>query len=244
MTGHGQDGLADRVLSPLDALLVVGGNDSHDHDYARPELIRAVTAGRDLLIDVRGDFGDLDALARTATLLTYTCDLRPSPAEEEALRDFVHRGGRWLALHATNALFDVEPEVRVVDGYDTFFATIGSKFRSHPPICDFPVRPTGHPLAAHLLAGIEEFQTSDELYLLDDVHDVEVLLEVGPDGPHAGAPLAYVHRLGAGQVLYCSLGHSGSPTHPHGQHRCSWAVPGFRAVLERLVAWQLDPGGR
>ena len=136
-------------------------------------------------------------------------------------------------------MFDVDP-IRVVDGHEVFFETMGSKFNSHPPICDFRVRPTDNPLSAQVFAGVEEFGTSDELYLLDDLADVEVLLEVGPQGPHAGAPIAYLHSVGAGRVLYCSLGHSGSPTHPHGQHRCSWAVPEFATVLDRAVGWLLD----
>lgn len=231
---------SERVLPGLDVLVVVGGNHSHDYAAVRPELIRAVASGRDVRIDVQPDYSDLEALRRARTLLTYTCDLRPSPIEEEALRDFVASGGRWLSLHGTNAMFDVDP-IRVVDGHQTFFETVGSKFNSHPPICDFAVRPTDNPLAGSILHGVGEFETSDELYLLDDLADVEVLLEVGPAGPHAGAPIAYLHTVGAGQVLYCSLGHSGSPTHPHGQHRCSWAVPQFDLVLERSIEWLLDP---
>lgn len=243
MTDHTDGAVTPRVLPPLDVLLVVGGNHSHDYDYVRPELIRALSAGRDIRVDVLADFTGLGALSRTATCLTYTCDLRPSPSEEAALHNFVKGGGRWLALHGSNCFFDVNP-IRVPDGFETYFETVGSKFKSHPPICDFTVRPTNTPLTAQLMSGVEEFTTSDELYLLDHLADVQVLLEVGPDGPHPGAPIAYLHTLGSGQVLYCSLGHSGSPTHPHGQHRCSWAVPAFGVVLDRLVRWLIAGEGQ
>lgn len=236
------------VLPALDALLVVGGNHSHDYDLARPELLRLASRDPVALVDVRPGFPDRETLSRTRCLISYTCDLRPTPEEEQALWDFVHGGGRWLALHGTNALFDVDP-VRVVTGFDTFFDVLGARFREHPPIGEFSVRATGSPRAATLMAGIEPFVTADEMYLLDLTADVEVLLEayLDPDATYAepvGAeafvtpvPIAHVRRLGAGEVLYLSLGHAGSPTHPHGQHRCSWAVAGFAPVLQRSVEW-------
>jgi type 1 glutamine amidotransferase len=242
-----------RVLPPLDVLLVIGGNDSHDYDFIRPELIRLVCAGRDLRIDVRPDFSDADALRRTGRLLSYTCDVRPTSAQEGALSDFVESGGRWLALHSTNALFDVGP-VRVVTAHERFFGIVGSKFLSHPPICGFGVRVAGSPVARQLMHGVPDFTTSDELYLLEEAAGVEVLLEV--DGPAdlggdvagtgvagPGATLAYLHNLGSGQVLYCSLGHAGSPTHPHGTHRCSWVAPEFRLILDRATEWLLESAG-
>ena len=236
------------VLPPLDALLVVGGNHSHDYDLARPELLRLVGRDPGALVDVRPGFPDRETLARTRCLVSYTCDLRPTADEERALWDFVEGGGRWLALHGTNALFDVDP-VRVVTGFDTFFGVLGARFREHPPIGEFSVRVSDSPRASALMAGIEPFPTSDEMYLLDLTADVEVLLEayldpdaayVEPVGAEAFArpvPIAYVRVLGAGEVLYLSLGHAGSPTHPHGQHRCSWEAPGFEPVLERAVQW-------
>jgi uncharacterized protein len=239
-----------RVLPPLDVLLIVGGNHSHDYDFVRPELIRLVCAGRDLRIDIRPDFSDAEALRRTRRLLSYTCDVRPTSEQEGALGDFVVSGGRWLALHSTNALFDVDP-VRVVTGHERFFGILGSKFLSHPPICDFGVRVASSSIAQHLMCGVPSFTTSDELYLIEEAAEVEVLLEVdasaalggdvaGTGVAAPGATLAYLHTLGSGQVLYCSLGHAGSPTHPHGTHRCSWAAPEFGIVLDRAADWLLE----
>ncbi|WP_246243366.1 ThuA domain-containing protein [Amycolatopsis pithecellobii] len=202
-----------------------------------------VCAGRDLRIDIRSDFSDVDALRRTQRLVSYTCDVRPTPEEERALHAFVDGGGRWLALHSTNALFDVDP-VRVVTGHERFFGTVGSKFLSHPPICDFGVRVARNSVAEQLMHGVPDFTTSDELYLLEEAPGLEILLEV--DAPAVagaaapGAPIAYLHNIGSGQVLYCSLGHAGSPTHPHGTHRCSWVAPEFGLILDRAKNWLIE----
>ena len=126
----------------------------HDTDYARLRLLELLAEDQDIRTTVASTFGETETLAQSDVLLTYTCDLRPSPDEERSLHDFVAGGGRWIALHATNALLDFGPDgVRCSREYDTFMETMGSRFVAHPMIEPYEVRvsdPT-HPL----VAGIE-----------------------------------------------------------------------------------------
>src|SRR6185503_3450915 len=121
----------------VDVVLVVGGR-WHDLDFARLELLRELARHDVVRTRVFEDYGGApEALARADALVTYTCDVRPGPPEQAALVDFVSRGGRWLALH-------------------------GSQFLAHPPIAPYVVEPAGDD---PLVAGIEAFTTTDELYV-------------------------------------------------------------------------------
>src|SRR5712671_5694076 len=88
------------------ALLVAGGR-HHDFDFVRRELLKRTAKNPAVHTTVRPDFSDIDALGSAGFLVSYTCNIRPTPTEEQALRRFVSEGGRWLALHATNALTDL-----------------------------------------------------------------------------------------------------------------------------------------
>ena len=52
------------------------------------------------------DFADVEAITESDFLVTYTCDLRPSVEQQQAIRAWVEHGGRWLALHGTNCALD------------------------------------------------------------------------------------------------------------------------------------------
>ena len=184
----------------------------HDTNFARLELLKLLAEDDDVWVRVGESFADTEAIRASDVLVTYTCDLRPEPEEEEALRAFVEGGGRWLALHATNALLDFGPEGIIAPRIcDTFMDTMGSRFISHPPIQPFQVTVSApdHPL----VAGIEPFEASDEIYLCEYTDGITPLLEtrfsgtfeagyVENDWPDDDPRLiAYLRELGAGRRL-------------------------------------------
>ena len=202
----------------IDACLIANAR-FHDTDFARLELLNLLAEDGDVRVRVDESFADTAAIRSADLLVTYTCDLRPSASEEAALREFVEGGGRWLALHATNALLDFGPDGIVAPRIcDTFMDTLGSRFLSHPPIQPFRVTVSApdHPL----VAGIEPFEASDEIYLCDYVEGITPLLEtcfsgtfeagyVENDWPDDDPRLiAYTRELGAGAVFYLTLGHT------------------------------------
>jgi type 1 glutamine amidotransferase len=239
----------------INALLVAGGR-NHDFDFVRRELLKRTVENPAVHTTVRSDFSDIDALTSADFLVSYTCDVRPTATEQQALRSFVAEGGRWLALHATNALADlnVDGVATATTGWSSFFELLGTKFIAHPAIRQFDVRaPQGvsHPL----LADIRNFRTTDEIYLVERTADIDVLLETTYVGPTTGVPahwddetpqpVLYIRRLGRGSIVYLTLGHASErkdiqPTVDDdlgAVERCSWEVPEFSEILERAFEW-------
>jgi hypothetical protein len=150
----------------INGYLVCGGL-YHDMDYARLELLKLLGEHERIRVRVAEDYRDTGAIAAADFLVTYTCDVAPDPGQQQALRDFLSGGRRWLALHGTNSV------LRFVkgQGWDAprtapeFMAMLGSQFLAHPPITTYRVEvsDSSHPL----VAGIESFEVDDELYLCE-----------------------------------------------------------------------------
>ena len=144
--------MADRI----DAYLVAGGR-YHDIDFARIELLKLLSEHPHVRTRVGSDYRDVEAIQASRFLVTYTCDVRPSSAEQEALHDFVASGGRWLALHGTNSVLDFTKRgVEAPRIIERLAFTLGSQFIAHPPIQPYKVEPVApeHPL----VEGIGSFE--------------------------------------------------------------------------------------
>ncbi len=83
---------------------LVAAGDYHDIDFARLELLKLLAQNEQIRVSVAQDYRDIDAIGRSDFLITYTCNLVPSEAEQVALRDYVAGGKRWFALHGTNSI--------------------------------------------------------------------------------------------------------------------------------------------
>jgi hypothetical protein len=209
-------------------------------------------------VRVQPDYEDADAIARGTILVSYTCDVRPSEPAQRAIRAWVEGGGRWVALHGTNAALDLggpngvdSPRV-----FPTWAETLGSQFVAHPPIQPYTVE-----VAAPdhwLVSGVEPFDTDDELYL-SEYHDRDALVPLlhthwtgeakgfvesdwtSGDGEHL---VMYLRPLGSGAVLYNTLGHCRghydmAPVldwYPRVE-RCSWNQPAYYELLRRSLRW-------
>ncbi len=239
--------------APLRALLVCGGR-FHDFDFARLELLKLLAEDDRVRVRTREDYRDLGALAEADFLVTYTCDVRPTHAEQHALREFVSDGGRWLALHGSNSILELRGyAVETPRTHGLLMQTLGSRFLAHPPVGRYRVMVAdpSHPL----VAGIDHFETEDELYLCEMTGPVQLLLETRFGGKTPGftpdtwpddasRPVMYLHPVGAGEVLYLALGHCRGPydmrplvpVYPRVE-RCSWELPVFHELLRRGIAW-------
>lgn len=228
----------------------------HDTNFARLELLKLLAENPDIHTKVAENFSDTDAIKASQLLITYTCDLRPSPPEQDALGEFLENGGRWFALHATNALLEFTDDGRVdtPDVAPKFMELLGSRFMAHPANQSISVRVTDvdHPLTRH----ISDFEVEgEEPYYCEAQGEQIVLLEASYSEPSAGYvksdygtdkeshPQMYLHPRGAGQVLYLSLGHCS------GKHdmkpmidiqpvvRGSWDSPVYYELLRRGIRW-------
>jgi len=243
--------------SRIDVTLVAGGM-YHDIDFARLELLELLSEHEEFRVRVQPDYEDTDAIAAGTILISYTCNLRPSLAAQTAIRSWVAGGGRWVALHGTNAALDIgtpngvdSPRV-----FPLWADTLGSQFVAHPPIAPYLVEVTA---PDHwLVAGIEPFETDDELYLCEYANRDQLvgLLHTTWSGTArgfvesdwTGGPdqhlVMYLRQLGQGAVLYNTLGHCRghydmvpvAPYYPKIE-RGSWEQPAYLELLRRSLRW-------
>jgi type 1 glutamine amidotransferase len=241
----------------IDCVLVAGGK-YHDIDFARLELLKLLGEDDRIRTRVFEDFEAVAAIAAADILVSYTCDVTPSLVAQEAIRAFVEKGGRYYALHGTNSIlrFLENGLVDTPDWAPHFMETLGSAFASHPPIEPYriDVADPAHPIAA----GIESFETTDELYLSRPRAELHVILDTEFAGETPGFvdstwaaarhPVVYLRPLGAGAVLYNALGHCRGhyDLQPLSQwwptvDRCSWELPVYYQLLRRGITWACEP---
>ena len=228
----------------------------HDTNFARLELLKLLGENEDINTRVADSFNDTEAIKASTLLITYTCDLRPSPEQQIALGEFLDQGGRWFALHATNALLEfVEGgKVDTPDVAPDFMKLLGSRFIAHPANQRIAIKVTDlvHPLTK----DIDDFEVEDEEpYYCEPLGEQKVLLEATYSEPSQGYvqsdygtdrathPQMYLHPWGQGEVLYLSLGHCA------GKHdmkpmvdifpvvRGSWNTPTYYELLRRGIRW-------
>ena len=241
----------------IDVTLVAGGK-YHDIDFARRELLGLLAEHDEFRVRVQPDYEDADAIARGSILVSYTCDVRPSAQAQDTLTRWVEQGGRWLALHGTNAALDLQGPSGVESPrvFPTWAATLGSQFVAHPPIHSYRVEAAD---PQHwLVRDLVPFETDDELYLCEH-HDrdaLEPILHTTWQGTATGFAEAdwttasadhlvmYQRTLGAGSVLYNTLGHCRGhydmvpvvDYYPRIE-RGSWNVPAYYELLRRSLRW-------
>ncbi len=244
----------------IDVVLVCGGR-WHDFDYARLRLLDVLAGDEHVRTRVFEDYSCTDALGTADALITYTCDVRPDDRQQAALVDYVDGGGRWLALHGTNSAIDPPAA-----GAEKVFSTprvlgpvaelLGSQFIAHPPIAPWLVEVSqpDHPL----VAGIEPFTVTDELYVCELHGPLDVILHgefsgscrgfaEGDTTDDAPRPVLYLRRQGQGAVCYFTLGHcrgrfdmQDSGVADTGKvDRGPWMLAEFSTILQRCVDWAL-----
>ena len=241
----------------IEVTLIAGGK-YHDIDFARRELLGLLAEHDEFRVRVQPDYEDVDGITSAEILVSYTCDVRPSEKAQRAIRDWVENGGRWVALHGTNSALTLggpngveSPRV-----FPLWAETLGSQFVAHPPIQPYTV--TVSDPSHWLVAGIESFDTDDELYLSEyaDRDSLHPLLHTTWSGEATGFAEAdwtsgdpthlvmYLRHLGSGAILYNTLGHCRGhydmkpvlDYYPRIE-RCSWEKPAYYELLRRSLRW-------
>ena len=230
----------------------------HDIDFARRELLALLAEHDEFRVRVQPDYEDAEAIVAGSILISYTCNVRPSEAAQERIRAWVQAGGRWVALHGTNAALDVGTPNGVDSPriFPLWANTLGSQFIAHPPIAPYLVESTS---PDHwLVSGIDPFETDDELYLSEyaDRDALVPLLHTTWSGSARGFVehdwtqtldqhlVMYLRQLGDGAVLYNTLGHCRGhydmaplvPYYPKIE-RGSWEQPVYFELLRRSLRW-------
>ena len=238
----------------IDAHFVAAGK-FHDIDFARLEVLKLLAEHGHVRTSVAMDYGDTGRLAACRFLVTYTCDLLPTAAETDAIRAFLDRGGRWLALHGTNSILRfTDAGVDCPDERPEVMALLGTQFKAHPPIGPFTVEVIERD--HDLTRGIEDFEVVDELYLSHTTAPIRVLMQTrfageatgftAADWPETVVPILYLRDHGAGGILYNTLGHCrGHYDLPEmmpfyaNPERCAWNYPVYYETLRRGIRWAM-----
>ena len=242
--------MADEKLSlakpeeSIRAHLVVGGfppgnHAGHDMDFARLQLLQALSQFGSVRTSVSGDFRDLDTyLPKSRVLITYVAGPYMEDHQNREVREWLEQGGRWLGLHGTSGgRHEPDPDrpgarrMMKMPYHDT----LGAHFSHHPPLQRLTVDVTdpAHPLAKGLPAS---FDVLDEPYFIEmmgkEPRETFLTIELpkDPTPPEWRAVLnsydhekslqadgktrvvAYTKSIGRGGVAYISLGHCHSPT--------------------------------
>jgi hypothetical protein len=247
---------AETERTRIDGHVVVGGV-AHDFDSVRLDLLTMLAADARLRIRCSAtfeEFGDGHAVRAPTFLVSYTCNLAPSGAGLERLRQFLLAGGRWLVLHATNSLLEWRADGVAARGLDDpFLGLIGAAFQAHPPYGRFLVRPcASHPL----VEGLPAFEVTDELYLADIDPSITPLMTAEFSGAAPGfvrddwhdgdcaRPMMFLRQVGAGTILHLALGHRRG--HYDAPHRTPyievpeqgpWDNDMFKTLLARSLTW-------
>ena len=239
----------------INVYFVVGGK-FHDFDFARLEILKLLHVHERVRVRVADDYRDTAAILASDALVSFTCDVRPDEAEQEALAAFVASGKRWLALHGTNSFIEWGGDGRVSTprSAPALMRLLGSQFIAHPPVGEFEVKVTdpSHPL----VAGLGAFKVTDELYLSELHGPNHVLLHTLFNGKAQRGfaerewfsdeprPVLYLHAHGKGEVLYFTLGHCRGryDMQPYMEEypnveRCSWESPVYYEILNRGLRW-------
>ena len=85
---------------------LVAAGDYHDIDFARLELLKLLSENEKIRVSVAQNYHDVDAINRADFLVTYTCNLVPSEAEQTSAARL--RGGRQTLVRAARHELDSE----------------------------------------------------------------------------------------------------------------------------------------
>lgn len=143
----------------------------------------------------------------------------PSVGARAAIRGFVSGGGGLIALHTAVICFDDWPDWGGLIGGAWVWGR-----SSHPPFGRVLVTPVvdGH----SIIAGVREFETTDEVYSnLEFAPDIQPLLRA--DAGEGSKPVLWARQVGRGRVVTDLLGHD----------RAALEQSEHRTVLKRSALW-------
>lgn len=141
-----------------------------------------------------------------------------TPAQEQAVVEFVERGGAFLPLHNSTGIYP--------DG-GPYLKLLGGTYTGHGPLERFRVRVVDH--EHPITQGVEDFEVADEQHTpIPDRSKVHLLLESrSEDGVVAAGGWAY--EAGKGRVCYLANGHT----------RDALNHPMYRRLIKNAIQWCL-----
>ncbi len=198
------------------------GDEGHHRPAERARQLIPVMADRGIRIEYTEQLADLNPenLAHYDALLIYANIDRIEPAQEQALLDYVERGGGFVPLHCASFCFLNSPR---------YIALVGAQFERHGTgeFTTTVVEPE-HPITR----GLVPFKTWDETYVHRAHNPAGRTVLQTRDEAGTPEPWTWVRQHGRGRVFYTAYGHDGQ----------TWGHPGFHALVERGIRWAAGKG--
>ncbi len=206
------------VASAAGPLKVLFLGDAGGHaPAARFRQLEPVFAGRGIALTYTSNVADLNpaTLAKYAGLMVYANIETIAPDQEQALLDYVEKGGGYIPVHCASFCFQNSPKL---------IALTGAQFRSHTTgVFRTTVTAPDHPI----VRAWTGFESWDETYLHHKHNPAgRTVLETRAERDVA-EPWTWVRTQGKGRVFYTAWGHD----------QRTWSHPGFHALLERGTKW-------
>ena len=208
--------LALAVAPPPLAVLFLGDT-NHHQPRARFAQLQPVFAGRGIALTYSDKLSDLnpDTLGQYAGLMVFANHEKfETPAQEQALLDYVASGKGFIPVHCASYCFIQSPK---------YVELVGAQFRSHSTGVFRSRLAAAHPVTA----GYNAFESWDETYVHHKHAAGKTVLEVRADRAGVEEPWTWVKGHDKGRVFYTAWGHD---------HR-TWSHPGFQNLLERGTRW-------
>lgn len=193
------------------------GDNGHHEPHKRFDQLQPVLARRGIDLTYTDRVGDLNAttLAGYDVLAVYANIESISPAQEQALLDYVAAGKGFVPLHCASYCFLNSPK---------YVALVGAQFRRHQTgVFRTKIARPDDPI----MKGFGGFESWDETYVHHKHNDADrVVLEYRAEGD-GEEPWTWIRRQGQGRVFYTAWGHD----------ERTWGNPGFQNLVERGIRW-------
>jgi len=203
-------------------VMVMGGHTKGFHDFAVMGPIYKkflIEAGFDVFVTENRDDFKGEAIKPYDVIVCYTTGEDLTGEQASGLLGGIIGGKGFVGVHSAADSFKQTP------GYINM---IGGKFLTHPhywPKLTFNITSRFHPV----VAGIEDFQMEEELYMMETNGHFDLLMTAWFEGFER--PITWVKPYGYGRVLYTALGHDKVQTEN----------PNFQKLITNGVRWALRP---
>lgn len=238
-------GVAREPAAPVEVLILSGRN-NHDWRTTTPHLRQLLEQTGQFRVRVTEEPAGLtgEILKNYQALVVDYNGVRWGAVAEQAVEEFVRKGGGMVVVHAASYAFgemevlgDNHARTGIREApWQEWAKMVGARWREKPPKSGhgqrhcFEVRwvDVAHPIAG----GGEPFVTCDELYhqlvMEPGAHVLATAFDrVDKGGTGRDEPLLWTVQYGAGRVFHTALGHDVA----------AMQAPGFVASFRRGVAW-------
>lgn len=195
------------------------GDKGHHKPADRFKEAEPALASRGFDLTYTENLADLNParLSSFDALIIYANHTAIAPQQEQALMDYVARGGGFVPIHCASYCFLNSAK---------YVELVGAQFKSHGTgVFRDTITHHEHPV----MKGVEPIESWDETYVHAKHNANRIVLAERRDEKGA-EPYTWVRQHGKGRVFYTAWGHD----------QRTWGNPQFLALLENGIRWAAE----